>query len=297
VNVWTHPRFHSADNKEKDVKNGNTTMQQISRFGVPALSAGLFVAFMGVILGPANPTQAALIEGGKGPQLLIGLDDDRQDNTAIQAGAGANQSLNRTDILEGGQGNDVMFGLNGNDVMDGGPGRDIILGGPDGGAAPGGPPNSDIMFGGPDDDVNLWAPGDGSEAFVGGPGLDAIIFGSTDREQVADESTGVRLPTLLFTVPGFPQGIPTADVSGLANFCTLEASPSPDYDYLVRFRGRAASNIIVTVRVSEVEQVFCTDQVGGAIAFANLTDPSPAFVVVSQQEVATLNSLVAAMIR
>ena len=297
MNVWTRPRFHSADNKENDVKNGNTTMQQISRFGAPALSAGLFVAFMGVILGPANPTQAALIEGGKGPQLLIGLDDDRQDNTAIQAGAGANQSLNRTDILEGGQANDVMFGLNGNDVMDGGQGRDIILGGPDGGTAPGGPPNSDIMFGGPGDDVNLWAPGDGSEAFVGGPGLDAIIFGSTDREQVADASTGVRLPTLLFTVPGFPQGIPTADVSSLANFCTLEASPSPDYDYLVRFRGRAASNIIVTVRVSEVEQVFCTDQVGGAIAFANLTDPSPAFVVVSQQEVATLNSLVAAMIR
>jgi hypothetical protein len=297
VSVWTRPRFHSADNKENDVKNGNTTMRQISRFGASALSAGLFAAFVGAMLGLANPTQAALIEGGKGPQLLIGLDDDRQDNAAIQAGAAANQSLNRTDILEGGQANDVMFGLNGNDVMDGGQGRDIILGGPDGGTAPGGPPNSDIMFGGPGDDVNLWAPGDGSEAFVGGPGLDAIIFGSTDREEIADVSTGVRLPTLLFTVAGFPQGIPTADVSGLANFCTLEASPSPDYDYLVRFRGRAASNIIVTVRVSEVEQVFCTDQVGGAIAFANLRDPSPAFIVVSQQEVATLNSLVAAMIR
>jgi Ca2+-binding RTX toxin-like protein len=112
-----------------------------------------------------------------------------------------------------------MFGLNGDDVMDGGPGRDIILGGPDGGAAPGGPPNSDIMFGGPGDDVNLWAPGDGSETFVGGPGLDAIIFGSTDREAVADPATGVRLPTLRFGIPGFPQGI--------------------------RFRGRATGNIIV----------------------------------------------------
>ena len=297
MSVWTRPRFRSTDNKENDVKNGNTTRQQISRFGVSALSAGLLAAFVGVILSLANPTMAALIEGGKGPQLLIGLDDDRQDNAAIQAGAAANQSLNRTDILDGGQDNDVMFGLNGNDVMDGGPGRDIILGGPDGGTAPGGPPNSDIMFGGPGDDVNLWAPGDGSEAFVGGPGLDAIIFGSTDRDAVADPSTGVRLPTLLFAVPGFPQGIPTADVSGLANFCTLEASSSPDYEFLIRFRGRAASNIIVTVRVSEVEQVFCTDQAGGSIAFANLTDPSPAFVVVSQQQVATLNSLVAAMIR
>ena len=111
--------------------------------------------------------QAALVEGGNGPQLLIGVDDDNQANTAIQAGAVANQSLNRTDVLDGGRGNDVMFGLNGNDVMDGGPGDDIILGGPDGGAAPGGPPNSDIMFGGPGNDVNLWAPGDGSEAFIG----------------------------------------------------------------------------------------------------------------------------------
>ena len=271
--------------------------QSTSRSGLTMVSTGLSVAFLAVLLGPTFPTQAALVEGGRGPQLLIGLDDDNETNAAIQAGAVANQSLNRTDILEGGQGNDVMFGLNGNDVIDGGQGRDIILGGPDGGAAPGGPPNSDIMFGGQGDDVNLWAPGDGSEAFLGGPGLDAIIFGSTDRAAVADPSTGVRLPTLLFGVPGFPQGIPTADVSGLANFCTLEASPSPGYDYLVRFRGRAAGNIIVTVRVGEVEQVFCTSQDGGSIAVADLTAPSPAFVVVSQQEVDILNSLVGAMIR
>ena len=90
---------------------------------------------------------------------------------------------------------------------------------------------------------------------------------------------------------------PTADVSGLANFCTLETSPSPGYDYLGRFRGRATGNIIVTVRLRGVEQVFCTDQAGGSIAFANLTDPSPSFVAVSQQEVEILNSLVAGMIR
>lgn len=268
-----------------------------SRFGISALSASLLAACLGMILGPAHSTQAALLDGGKGPQLLIGLDDDRQDNPAIQAGAAANQSLNRTDILEGGPGNDVIFGLNGNDVIDGGPGRDIILGGPDGGAAPGGPPNSDIMFGGPGDDVNLWAPGDGSETFIGGPGLDAIIFGATDRDALADPATGVRLPTLRFGVPDFPQGIPTADVSGLANFCTLEASPLPGYDYLVRFRGRATGNIIVTVRLRDVEQAFCTDQSGGSIAFANLTDSSPTFIPVSQPQAAILNPLVAAMIR
>ena len=259
-----------------------------------ALSAGLIVALLGVILGPAHRRRRRH-RRRQGPQLLIGLDDDRQDNAAIQAGAAANQSLNRTDVLVGGSGNDVMFGLNGNDVMDGGPGRDIILGGPDGGPAPGGPPNSDIMFGGPGNDVNLWAPAMAARRSSAGQGATR----SSSARRIAmrfapDPTTGVRLPTLLVGVPGFPQGIPTADVSGLSNFCTLEDSPSPEYQYLVRFRG-AAGNIIVTVRVSEVEQVFCSQ--GGAIAFADLTVPSPAFVVVSQQEVETLNSLVGAMIR
>jgi Ca2+-binding RTX toxin-like protein len=178
-----------------------------SRFGFSVLSAGAVVALLGLILGPAR-TQAALVDGGNGPQLLIGFDDDNQANALIQAGAVANQSLNRTDILDGGRANDVMFGLNGNDVMDGGPGDDIILGGPDGGAAPGGPPNSDIMFGGPGNDVNLWAPGDGSEAFIGGPGLDAIIFGATDREAVADPSTGVRFRPCSLVFLDFPKASP-----------------------------------------------------------------------------------------
>jgi hypothetical protein len=142
--------------------------------------------------------------------------------------------------------------------------------------------------------VNLWAPGDGSEVFIGGPGRDALVFGTTDRDAVADPTTGVRLPTLLFGVPGFPQGIPTANVSGQPNFCTVEDSPLPGYQHLVRFRG-ATGNIIVTVRVSEVEQVFCSQ--GGSITFADLTKPAPDFVVVSQQEVEALNPLVGAMIR
>jgi Ca2+-binding RTX toxin-like protein len=268
----------------------------ISRFGLPALSASLLVGSLGVVLGPAHPIQAAVVEGGKGPQLLIGRDDDNIDNAAIQAGAAANQSLNRTDVLEGGPDNDVIFGLNGNDVIDGGGGTDIILGGPDGGAAPGGPPNSDIMFGGPGNDVNLWAAGDGSEAFIGGPGIDALVFGSTDRNAVPDPATGVRLPTLLTGVAGFPHGIPTADVSGQPQHCTVERSPSPGYDYLVRFRG-PAGNIIVTVRVKDVEQVFCSSEAGAGIAFADLTLPSPAFVDVSQPDIETLNPLVAAMVR
>ena len=271
-------------------------VRMLSRVGVPALSGGVLVALLSVALGPAHPIQAALVDSGKGSQLLIGRDDDNIDNAAIQAGAAANQSLNRADVIEGGPGNDVIFGLNGDDVIDGGPGQDIILGGPDGGAAPGGPPNSDIMFGGPGGDVNLWAPGDGSEAFIGGPGRDAIVFGTTDREALADPATGVRLPKLLFDVPGINQGIPTADVSSQPQHCTIEPSPSPGYDFLIRFRG-PAGNIIVTVRVAEVEQVFCSSKDGAGIAFADLTAPSPAFVDVLPSEVETLNRLVAAMIR
>ena len=269
--------------------NANHRERRIARFTLSTLAAGLAAACLGILLGQATTTHAAAANDTAGPQLLIGTDADRQDNQAIQAGAGANQSLNRTDVLIGGSGRDVIFGLNGSDVIDGGPGGDIILGGPDPGA-----PNSDIMFGGPGNDVNLWAPGDGSEAFIGGPGRDALIFGSTDRDAVADPDTGVRLPTLKFGVPGFPQGIPTADVSGLTNFCTIEDSPLEGFQHLVRFRS-AANAIIVTVRVSEVEQVFCSQ--GNAIAFADLTRPSPAFEVVSQQEVEALNPLVAEMIR
>ena len=266
----------------------------ITRFGVSALAAGLSAGLLGMLVGSVQPVQAALIEAGKGPQLLIGRDDDRVNNAAIQAGAAANQSLDRTDVIKGGPGNDVIFGLNGDDVIDGGPGADIILGGPDGGAAPGGPPNSDVIFGGPGDDVVLWAPGDGNEALMGGPGNDALIFGATDRDELPDPSTGVRLPLLHAGVSGFPQGVPTANVSGLTNFCTIESSPSPGYQFVVRFHN-AAGAILITERVSEVEQVFCSQ--GGGIVFADLTAAEPVFVPVTQQNVETLNPLVAAMIR
>ena len=77
----------------------------------------------------------------------------------------------------------------------------------------------------------------------------------------------------------------------------MEASPSAGYDYLVRFRSAATGNIIVTVRLKDVEQVFCTSQSGASIAFADLTVPSLAFNVVSLPEVQSLNRLVGAMIR
>jgi hypothetical protein len=126
--------------------------------------------------------------------------------------------------------------------------------------------------------------------------VDALVFGATDRELVADPQTGVRLPTLRFGVPGFPLGIPTADVSGQTQHCTVERSPLAAYEFLVRFRG-PTNNIIVTVRVRDVEQVFCTSEQGSAIAFADLTIPAPSFVDVAPFQVERLNPLVAAMIR
>jgi hypothetical protein len=179
-----------------------------SRFSLSALSAGALVALLCLILGPAQPTQAALVEGGKGPELLIGFDDDNQANALIQAGAVANQSLNRTDILDGGPGNDVMFGLNGNDVMDGGPGDDIILGGPDGGAAPGGPPNSDIMFGGPGNDVNLWAPGDGARRLSAGQGSTRSSSARPIARLLPTRRQGSGFRPCSLVLPDFPKASP-----------------------------------------------------------------------------------------
>jgi hypothetical protein len=260
-------------------------MQSAVRFGVPVLSlSSLAVVAIATLGSPA--IQAALVEGGSTAQLIIGADDDNLANTAIQpANVAANQSLNNTDVLEGGQGNDVLIGLLGSDVMDGGQGHDIIVGGPDPGA-----PNSDIMFGGQGNDVNLWAPGDGSEAFIGGQGKDALVFGVTDR--------GNGVPILSDPVVGFPFGVPTANVTGQGGFCRIEAAPeNSGYDFLVRFFARATGNLAVTVRTRQVEQVFCTSEAGGAITFADLTDALPAFNIVTHDEVVALNPIVGRMIR
>lgn len=262
--------------------------RRVSRFAWPALSVCLLAVLIGLALPAPRPSEAAFQEGGKGPQLLIGRDDDNVDNPVIQPpGTAANQSLNNADVQEGGPGNDVIIGLLGSDVQIGGPGNDILVGGPEGGAQP----NSDIQFGGPGDDIALWAPGDGSDAFIGGPGLDALVFGVTDRV--------AGVPVLTGPVPGYPQGIPTANVTGQGGFCTLErvADPTLGYDFLVRFFVRATGNLAVTLRVKEVEQVFCTSVAGGAVTFADLTQPQPEFVEVVLSDVEALNQTVSLMIR
>jgi hypothetical protein len=253
------------------------------------LVAMLVAGLLSTVAGPTQPAQAALEEGGGRGQVLIGRDDDNLNNPVIQpANVAANQSLNNTDVLNGQGGNDILIGLLGSDVLHGGPANDILIGGTEQGVTP----NSDIIFGDPGNDINIWAGGDGSDAFIGGPGVDAQIFGTIDRD-------ARNVPTLTGEARGYPAGVPTANVSGQGGFCTLERvdDPSLGYQFLVRFFVRATGNLAVTVRVADVEQVFCTSQAGGAITYADLRQENPEFVEVSLDQVKYLNRTVAAIIR
>jgi len=236
-----------------------------------------------------GPALAALQQVTGSGKVVFGADDDDTANPAIQpGGAPANQSLDDTDVMIGGGGNDVLIGKAGSDVMDGRGGDDVIVGGTEQGMAP----NSDVMFGGTGNDTSLWRGGDGSEAFIGGPGLrDAQVFGNIDRD--AND-----VPTVSPPVRNHPTGVPTADVTGQGGFCTLEPAPAESgYEFLVRFFVRATGALAVTVRLAEVEQVFCTSEAGGQITFADLRRANPAFEVVTLDEVAALNPDVGRIVR
>jgi hypothetical protein len=260
--------------------------------------AVLVVVVLGLLLaatiGPPERGEAALLERGDGAQVVIGRDDDNTENPKIQPAdtpspPGPNQSLNNTDVISSGDGNDVLIGLLGGDVMQGQNHNDILVGGTEQFTTP----NSDVMFGGSGNDTSVWAPGDGSDAFLGADGLDAQVFGVIDRD--AD-----NVPTLSDPVPGFPRGVPTAEVTGSPGFCTLERigpRNSLQYDYLVRFFVRQGGALAVTIRLEDTEQVFCTSEEGGAITFADLTDEQPEFVEVSRREVLDLNPTVRRIIR
>ena len=255
------------------------------------MSRAVVVFTVGAVLvglAALSPGTAALLEGRDRAQVLIGRDDDNVDNPVIQPeGVAANQSLNNTDVVFGEGDNDVLFGLLGSDVMDGGTGKDIILGGTEQGTAP----NSDVMFGGPGQDVNVWAPGDGSDAFLGDKAKDALVFGVIDREN--------NVPTLSRSRRGFPKGVPTAEVTDSPGFCTIErvTNSSLNYEFLARFFVRATGNLAVTIRVTDVEQVFCTSEAGGAITFADLTRRHPSFVEIPAHRVDNLNQTVDWIIR
>ncbi|MEO0974654.1 MAG: hypothetical protein AAFX85_16315, partial [Pseudomonadota bacterium] len=82
-------------------------------------------------------------------------------------------------------------------------------------------------------------------------------------------------------------------------FCRLEDVRATDlgFDFLVRFFVRATGSLAVTIRLADVEQVFCTSEAGGEIIYADLTAPQPEFVVISLTEVAELNRIVGNIVR
>lgn len=234
--------------------------------------------------------RAAIVSGSARPDVLVGADDDDTADPEIQpAGTAANQSLNDADLILGLAGDDVLIGLLGSDTLDGGVGEDVLIGGTEQGTQP----NSDIQIGGSGNDVAVWAGGDGSDLFDGGRGTDALVFGTLDRTN--------NVPTLSPAMGRHRStGLPTANVSGQAGFCTVGAVADPEargFEFLIRFFSRATGNLLVTVRTHKVEQVFCTSEAGGEITFADLRDPEPAFAPVTLDEVGDLNPTVRAIVR
>lgn len=261
------------------------------------MQAAMVTLLVSVSAAPAAYA-AAQLGGGDGcagrADVLIGQDDDNVNNPLIQpVEPPPNQSLNNADILLGDGGCDILIGLLGNDVLNGGDGHDIMIGGTEQ-FDPDGFGNKDVMLGGLGNDTNVWAPGDGSDAFIGGRGgRDAQVFGLIDRD-------GNNVPTLTPVRGTFNQtGVPTADVSGSPGFCRLEDVEDTDlgFDYLVRFFVRATGNLAVTIRLKDVEQIFCTSEAGGEITFADLTADHPSFVPISAHEVQALNPTVDRIIR
>jgi hypothetical protein len=251
-----------------------------------------FASFAAVPLAYAD-----FADGRSGRDVIIGKDNDVRENPVIQADAAADQSLNKTDIQLGGSGNDVLIGLLGDDVQLSESGDDVLIGGPEGGAG-GGPPNSDVQFGSSGNDVSIWAPGDGSDFFHGGSGnRDAQVVGRIDLEP---SPPAPARTVKLSPAQGYQSGLPSVDVSGLNNQCSIEkvdAGTGLGYEFLVRFKG-AGGNIIVTLRQVDVEQVFCPNlQQGTGIVYADLRDDNPTFRQVSLDEVKQLNSLVGQIIR
>jgi hypothetical protein len=193
----------------------------------------------------------------------------------------------KTDYIRGREANDVQIGLRGDDFLRGEAGRDVMVGGTEQFKTP----NFDIIYGGNGADTNVWAPGDGDDAFRGGPDRDAQVFGVIDIDKR-------NVPTLSGKGRGYPYGLPTAAVKQSPGFCTVSRAPKQGkFEFLVRFFVRETGDLAVTIRLAEVEQVFCTSKAGGQITYANLTQAKPRFVKLSDGQVANLNGTVARIIR
>ena len=232
------------------------------------LAALVAVAGVAAVLAAAvGPARAALqTASGSAARVVLGADNDNADNTFIQpAGVAAKQHMENTDLLLGSPYGDLLVGRKGSDVMDGGYGADVLVGGPDKGT-----PNSDVIFGGYGGDINIWAPGDGDDAFVGGPGYDVHI-----NSPVALTADGE-----LATFRQYGRELPHALIDKQATSCSVEAVPAQQglgFDYITRFLG-ANGNVIVTIRLKNVELLVCNSAQPGMARFAVLRGPAPQLV-------------------
>jgi hypothetical protein len=227
-------------------------------------------------------TRAAEVVGTVRDDVLIGPDDDNPNDPEIQpAGVTANQSLNDTDVLIGGPGDDVLIGMLGSDVLLGGSGNDVMIGGIERSTQP----NSDVQIGGSGNDIALWQGGDGSDFFDGGPGRDALVFGTIDR----DPTTNVPVLSPVSGRHAKP-GPPTANVNATAALRTethVQDGSSTGFEFLRFFeeqRQPAGHH-----SHHDVSRCSAPAQDSAAITFADLTQPEPAFVEVSADEVKHLN--------
>ncbi len=254
------------------------------------LGLGLAVVTLGAAAISPGDGRAALLWGTPGNDVLVGSDDDTQDNAGIHPpGTAADQSLKRADMLFGMDGDDLLIGLLGDDYLDGGPGDDVLVGGTEQGVAP----NSDLQVGGDGNDVAVWAGGDGSDAFVGGNGMDAIVFAVIDRD-------GANVPIAQQLAGAYGERpIVTANLTGAPGFCTIDPAPAGSgYEWLVRFVRRADNVLLVTVRVQSVEQVFCASRAGGGAEWADLTSYAGGELrPVTLERIRELNPLAGAMVR
>jgi hypothetical protein len=237
---------------------------------VPAVGVAMAAGLAMVAVGGA---QAAVVPGTPYKDVHFGLDNDNANNTFIQPpGVAAKQHMENTDVLFGRGSDDLLIGRLGSDTIVGNEGRDILIGGPEGAPNPPGP-NSDVLIGDLGSDINIWAPGDGSEVFVGDEDpnrkdVDVMVFAPFRFN-----------PTQKLSTYG-DRKIPLVKIDEEARFtCTLDKVPPTQKlgaQFLGRFRA-ANGNLIVTVRLKDVEHVFCPSPKKGYAKVAYLDAKVPAF--------------------
>lgn len=274
--------------------------------------AGLCVAAAVVaLLAPSAMAQPALqvgTDGNSADNLFVMSDDDPA------PGNNRDQSMQFTDVLQGGKRADVLIGALGDDILIGGGGPDVLLGGTE----DFNPINRDRAFGQRGSDIFIWSPGDGSDFFDGGPGSDAIIFGKVGEVDGDDVVFNVSTDQTADQVAISDKGFPIVDVTNSPGFCPVVDKSEPadeaeldalDLDHLVRFVIRGIRNsfeagdqsddngLRVTVHMRNVEVLVCTAREGGAIEVLDLTQTPPVKISVDEIENATLRRRVRAMIQ